>query len=324
MNRSFLKLLVCPNCKQELRISKDKIKNNEIYSGILKCEKCKKEYPIINYIPRFVDSKNYTQNFGYEFSVHPKTQLDSYTKLDICKNRFIYDTGWDKSDLKNNLVLEVGCGAGRFSEFPLQSGAELVSVDMSNAVDVNLKNLGFNPKHHIVQASIYNLPFRLNSFDKVFCLGVLQHTPEPKKSFYCLTDMAKIKGGKVSANCYQKTPIYMIQPKYIFRPITTRMSDKNLMQIVKKIVPLGLKFGKSVYKSRIPLISTYFKQFVPNFDDYPLTDEQWKDWATLIVFDWFSPKFDQPQTVEEVTNWVKEKNFNNYYVGEGVIVRVNF
>tara|TARA_B100000676_G_C17914223_1_gene751743 strand:- start:66 stop:194 length:129 start_codon:yes stop_codon:yes gene_type:complete len=35
----------------------------------------------------------------------------------------------------------------------------------------------------IVQGDIYAMPFRQGSADRVFCFGVLQHTPEPQRSF---------------------------------------------------------------------------------------------------------------------------------------------
>ena len=56
--------------------------------------------------------------------------------------------------------------------------------------------MGLRKNHNLVQASMYKLPFKKASFDKVFCLGVLQHTPDPKKSFFCLTEMAKEKKHK--------------------------------------------------------------------------------------------------------------------------------
>ena len=322
MKKKLLDILVCPECKTSLNLNGAKEKNGEIFEGSLICEKCNSSYPIIKYIPRFVDSKNYARNFGFEFYVHPKTQLDSFSGIGVSEYRFKFDTGWDEKDMKDNLVLEVGCGAGRFSEFPLKSSAELVSIDLSSAVDVCLKNIGLNEKHHIVQANIYKLPFKEHSFDKVFCLGVLQHTPDPKKSFESILKQVKGNGGKLAANCYQKTGIYMTQPKYILRPITKRLPHKFLMKLVKTGAPTAVKFGKRARKTKFPVLSKWFKQFIPNFDDYPFTDAQWVDWATLIIFDMLSPWYDQPQTIEGIKGWVSEHKFNKSEVLDGVLIRV--
>ncbi|MFC1624815.1 methyltransferase domain-containing protein [Patescibacteria group bacterium] len=322
MKKKLLSLLVCPECKESLDLTGAKEKKGEIIDGNLVCSKCKASYPIINYIPRFVDSKNYARNFGFEFYVHPKTQLDSFSGIGVSEHRFKFDTGWDEKDMKDNLILEIGCGAGRFSEFPLRAGAELVSIDLSSAVDVCLENIGLNKNHHIIQANIYNLPFKEHSFDRVFCLGVLQHTPDPKKSFESILKYPKKNGGKFAANCYQKTGVYMTQPKYVLRPITKRLPHKFLMKIVKTIAPIAVKFGEKARKTKVPILSKWFIQFIPNFDDYPFTNAQWVDWATLTIFDMLSPWYDQPQTIEEIKEWVKELDLKKAEVLDGVLIRV--
>lgn len=77
-------------------------------------------------------------------------------------------------------MLEVGSGAGRFTRALLETTrATIWSVDVSDAVSANNASNatpgGDRPK--LAQASIYELPFPPGSFDRVICLGVLQHTP---------------------------------------------------------------------------------------------------------------------------------------------------
>ena len=57
------------------------------------------KYPIINNIPRFVDSNNYSNSFGFQWNKFSRTQLDSQTKQPITHNRFWRATGWKASEI---------------------------------------------------------------------------------------------------------------------------------------------------------------------------------------------------------------------------------
>ena len=46
---------------------------------------CGHGYPIIRGIPRFVGAENYSKDFGIQWNMFPKTQLDSWTGLIIQK-----------------------------------------------------------------------------------------------------------------------------------------------------------------------------------------------------------------------------------------------
>ena len=54
----------------------------------------------------------------------------------------------------------------------------------------------------LFQASVYELPFPDNSFDKVVCLGVLQHTPDFEASVKALVAKAK-QGGEIVVDSYR-------------------------------------------------------------------------------------------------------------------------
>ena len=56
----------------------------------------------------------------------------------------------------------------------------------------NNKNYINNSNLFLVKSSVYNMPFNNNTFDKVICLGVLQHTPDVQKTIKCLIDKSKI------------------------------------------------------------------------------------------------------------------------------------
>src|SRR6476660_2898979 len=76
-------------------------------------------FPAKNGAYRIVHDDNYTGNFGYQWNKFGGTQVDKESKLYISKQRFFGDTAWDKEDLTGKNILEVGSGAGRFTQIIL-------------------------------------------------------------------------------------------------------------------------------------------------------------------------------------------------------------
>lgn len=147
--------------------------------------------PYIEAIPRFVSAGSYASLFGEQWKQYKKTQLDSYTGTNITSNRLNRCLGNLKDNLSDKLVLEAGCGAGRFTEILLQKGARLVSSDLSSAVEVNVENFPVSDKHIVIQADINDMPYADETFDVVICLGVIQHTPNPEETIKNLFALVK-------------------------------------------------------------------------------------------------------------------------------------
>lgn len=80
---------------------------------------------------------------------------------------------------KNKLVLDAGCGTGRFTNFFINEGANVISVDSSKNMLKILKKKNHNAK--TINADIFNLPFKNNSFDLIVCSEVLTHLREYKR-----------------------------------------------------------------------------------------------------------------------------------------------
>ena len=96
MKKKFLEYLRSPVHKAKLEIVKGEERNGEIYSGTLRCTASGKEYPIINYIPRFVSKENYSESWGELWTNTVKLVRDSstgdsfyYDCIFICWEKFI-------------------------------------------------------------------------------------------------------------------------------------------------------------------------------------------------------------------------------------------
>ena len=218
-------------------------------------------FRLCNGVYKIAAEDNYTKNFGYQWNKFVGTQVDKSSKLEMSKLRFFAETGWDKEDLSGKNILEVGSGAGRFSQIILDyTKANLYSVDYSNAVEANYKNNGPHERLQLFQASIYDMPFANAQFDKVICIGVLQHTPDFKKSVQSLLEMAK-PGAEVIVDFYGVNGWWTkLQAKYLLRPFTKKMSHEKLNKIIESNIDWMIK--ASLFFSKIGL-SKIINRFIP-------------------------------------------------------------
>jgi SAM-dependent methyltransferase/uncharacterized protein YbaR (Trm112 family) len=305
----------CPSCGSRLGVMAGAVlnTNGSVMDGKLVCCSCAKQYSISNGIPRFVPSEGYSGSFGYQWNIHRRTQLDSYTGRPISSQRLFSVSGWSKR-LEGQLILEVGSGAGRFTEVLLQTGAEVFSFDYSSAVEANLANNEGQSNLHLFQGDILNLPLYEESFDKVICLGVLQHTPDPKEAFRNLAKYVR-PGGELVVDVYKATFFSYLHWKYVLRQFTRRMDKERLYRIVSAITPQLIPLAAALRK----LAGRAGARLVPivEYSHLRLPPEINEDWAILDTFDMYSPAHDHPQRISAVNGWFVSEGFTNVTVRFG-------
>lgn len=194
-------------------------------------------FPIIKGIPRFVNADNYASAFGLQWNTFQKTQLDSYTKTNTSRERLERCLGEPLNNLYGKYVLEVGCGAGRFTELLVKAGANTHSVDLSIAVEANMENIGEQKNYVVAQADVYKLPFPIESFDYVICLGVIQHTPSPEKTIKSLWEMVKPGGNLVIDHYKWRLSFYSTPAPYV-RFFLKKLKPALSQKITNKLVGL--------------------------------------------------------------------------------------
>src|SRR5256885_5645773 len=108
------------------------------------------------------DRRNYADAFGLQWNTFRKTQLDSYCGTNISlrrARRCIGPEAWAfLQDHPGSEVLEAGCGAGRFTEILLATGARVTSLDLSSAVEADQGNIPQYYRHPVVPAEVPRLP----------------------------------------------------------------------------------------------------------------------------------------------------------------------
>jgi SAM-dependent methyltransferase len=314
MNKSLLSILVDPLDHTSLTLENGVfIGDSEIVEGTLKGTSGR-TYPIVNGIPRFVGQDNYTDGFGMQWNRFAKTQLDSSTGLSYSRDRFENEVRWDRKWAENKLILDAGCGAGRFSEIAADYGCQLVSIDMSSAVDAVKQNLAGKENVNIVQASILQLPFRPGTFDGFYCIGVIQHTPDPLKVIRNLLQAIK-PGGQFAMTIYARRLWTKLYSKYWVRKLINGISDEKLLSLVERMMSMLFPITNVLF--RIPVIKKLFRFLIPvaNYvEKKDMTRQQLYEEAVLDTFDMLSPAYDNPLKASEVIEILHEFDINDYQV----------
>jgi SAM-dependent methyltransferase len=303
LKRDFLRILRCSDCSSGLRLEGERESGGEIEQGSLVCTRCAHTFPIVRFIPRFAPPENYSSSFGFQWQRFRTTQLDSHTGVPVSRTRFFAESNWRPEALKGALVLDAGCGAGRFAEVALDAGATLVALDYSQAVDACWSNFRFHPRLHLVQGDIYRLPFAPGTFEFVYSFGVLQHTPDVERAFQSLVPQLK-PGGRIAVDLYPATPLNYFWPKYWLRPLTKRVAPERLYRIVQKMVPMLLP--ASLALGRVPRAGRKLRHVIPvvNYEGiFPLSPQQIREWAVLDTFDMLAPAHDRPQSARTLKQW---------------------
>jgi len=262
---------------------------------------------VIGEIPRFVPKENYAESFGLQWNRFANTQIDSKVGTTRSEVRFREETLWGEKELAGKLVLDAGCGSGRFSEIALKLGASLIAVDYSSAVEATKQNLSA-PDKLIIQGDLAALPILNQTFDFIYCIGVLQHTSEPAKIVKELLRCLKIDG-EITLTFYENSSWHVLwYSKYLVRPLTKRLPKALLLKVIEKTSPLWFPLTSFLFS--LPRnLSRIFRFLIPiaNYVEYKYTDPKIaRDEAILDTFDMLSPSYDKPIKKSEIQSWILE------------------
>lgn len=319
MKPQFTDELVSPVTGGPVEVHPIDAQHGRVREGLIVDLTCPElSWPVHNYIPRFIQCDGCTESFGFQWTRYRRTQLDRFNGTTISTDRFYRETGWTSLELRGQRVLDVGCGAGRYSQVMLDAGAKVYAMDSSAAVDACWENLGNHPDLIVVQADLHALPFAPSYFDKVFCYGVLHHTPDPQRAFRSLLPALR-PGGEIFISVYAKyRGIVWSKAKYWWRPVTKRLSPQRIARLVEWYVPWWLPVD-TVLRG-VPLIGRFLSAVVPcwNYTGmFPLTSDQIREWAILDTFDALSARYDTPQKIGVVRSWLEGAGLNSIRIDTG-------
>lgn len=312
----------CPEHGSSLTLAADGASGTE---GALRCvDGC--VFPLRNRIPRFVPQTTYADAFGIQWNAFRRTQLDSFTNTTISKDRLTRCVGGSLDVLRGARVLEVGCGAGRFTEVLIASGASVFACDLSGAVDANLANCGDAPGYFVAQANALALPVAPRSFDFVVALGMLQHTPSPEETIKSLAGAVK-PGGMLVVDHYA-TPnaliqfLYLLTPRAWLRAILTRMSPPRAFRANEVIVRALLPFHRILWRPGVlwKALRLVWRRISPVFDyydTYPQLGVHLDEWAILDTHDALTDHYKHLRTPDQVADALRAAGLEVIESGSG-------
>jgi SAM-dependent methyltransferase len=276
MDSGLIELLRCPDCGLPV----------EEGAGLL-CAKCGASYPTRGGIPRFA-GEGYVASFGRQWNRYDvaRDEEDEAT--------FRVKTGVDARDLAGKLVLDAGCGGGRYALLAAKSGARVVGVDLSLAVEKAKALCEGYPGVTIVQADLTRLPLAEGVFDLVFSIGVLHHGPDPRGAFREVARRVK-PGGRLAVWLYRKNTLPQEWINSSLRAVTTRLPARVLEPLCVGLGAVG----------SVPVLKRTLNK-VANFSNHP-------DWTLRVCdnFDWYAPKYQSHHSVEELKTWFAEEGYDD-------------
>jgi ubiquinone/menaquinone biosynthesis C-methylase UbiE/uncharacterized protein YbaR (Trm112 family) len=330
MNARLAKILVCPHCRAGLSLTINGQKGEKIISGNFRCEACGAQYPILDGIPRFVSSEAYASSFSFEWKRWRRTQFDTASRKSS-ENAFTASTGARPADWAGKLILDAGCGSGRYMEVVARHGGEVVGVDLSLAIEVAQENLGHLPNCHFIQADLFALPFPGNCFDNFYSIGVLHHTPDTRRAFIQLVRTLK-PSGSAAIWVYPRrrlTETFEYFPQRVNEvlalDVNFRISERRAA-LVRRWAPFldwvmeTSSAMERAFTTRLPsrwlyglchaAIPLYYLYRIPIFFPLRLVSKIAMDpdpeWRVLDTFDWYSPRYQWKHTYPEVRAWFEE------------------
>ena len=308
---------------------------SEIREGVLRCS-CGQHYQIMECIPVLLPTPEFTTNgdsprvskesetmpfilrtqksFGYEWLRYESSSEREEEAV------FLSDSQLAQPAFQGKLVLDAGCGMGRFTRLAGMWGSEVIGIDFSESVRKAYHLTRGCGLVHIMQGDLLKLPLREKQFDIIYSLGVLHHTPCPKHAFINLTHCLK-KGGIISLWVYGKAgnfkdfttnPLRDDRVKYLQTPLAkktywfivlVREVCYQLIRMITTRMPIPFLYAFCYVLAAVGTIP-YLKY---------LTASTHHRFTTRVQenFDWFSPAYQSHHTKEEVRGWFEEVGFTD-------------
>jgi SAM-dependent methyltransferase len=268
--------------------------------------------PVEDGVPRFTASESYAAGFGLQWSAHARTQLDSASGTHISRERLARCLGGLQA-VTGRSVLEVGCGAGRFTEVLLDAGARVFACDLSRAVDANHANFRGRADYFVCQADLMRLPIAGASFDVVVALGVMQHTPRPEAAVRALAAALRPVGLLVMDH-YGRPPgagwswrlAAALAPRSLLRHVMLRLPPRlaqaTVTGVTRALLPLHRRlWRRGPVADRARGILRRVSPLVDHYDRLPeLSPDQLAEWAALDTHDALTDRYKHLRTVDEV------------------------
>jgi SAM-dependent methyltransferase len=212
-------------------------------------------------------------------------------------------TGLDPRDLAGQVVLDAGCGMGRYLRVAAERKPKLlVGLDLSEAVVAAKDLTGGLADVSLVRGDLLRPPFAPGGFDQIYSLGVLDHTPDPRAAFLALARLLK-PGGRIAVWVYPRERPALERVMDLHRAVSTRLPLPVLVALSRLMAPVGgLKRRLMASGNRlVARAGVWLNVLTIGVSMHP--DPEVRVCDTL---DWYAPKYLSRHTPDEVRGWFAE------------------
>lgn len=320
MKPELLAWLACPACGGELAFAMLPTlprEGGDVEEGTLVCRACRVEYPVVESVPRLLPPRRLEprvrrtrRSFGWEWLRYPVEPQPEDREI------LLEETQVPAEDWAGRLVLDAGCGMGRYAKAARGLGARVVAFDLSESL-LRLVPLARKDRDlHVVQGDLLAPPFKPEAFDAAYSQGVLHHTADTRGAFDRVARLVKrdgllavwVYGSPGSWRSFSTNPLkpgrrwlkavlplvwLVVWARRILsdalRVVTTRLPVPLLYLLCYPLAALGA----------VPLVKYLTFSVHPRFR------------VRLIEnFDWLAPPFQTKHTKEEVAGWFQAAGFD--------------
>ncbi len=229
-------------------------------------------------------------------------------------------TGLEPQSLAGTTVLDAGCGMGRYLRIAATGHPRLlVGMDLSEAAHAAADVTADVDSAPIllVRGDLLRPPFGPDTFDHIYSLGVLDHTPDPRRAFLALARLLK-PGGRIVIWVYERERPFLEWMKDSQRAVSTRMPVPVLAGFSRLMAPMG-EIKRRLMASRLwPVQRLGVALHVLSLGVSMHPDAEVRVCDTL---DWYAPKFMSRHTLDEVKAWFAEAGL---VAIEDISARANF
>ncbi|MBI1892820.1 MAG: methyltransferase domain-containing protein [Candidatus Rokubacteria bacterium] len=308
MKSELLQYLCCLACKGELILGPISKQDGAgvVDTGELVCGGCGSRYPIWNGIPRLLPrpeeleghDKRTMECFGYEWNVYrdwgwvkkvpPQARLEAWGSLmEDAETAFSAKTLLTEDDLVGKVVLDAGCGNGRYAFQAAKKAQRVVAFDITCSVDVAKANTDACENIHVVQADLLGPPFRPESFDTIFSIGVLGFTLDAEVAFDSLSRLLR-PGGVVAVQFSHRGNVVFELMDNAIRRLSSRLSVGQLMRFAAFMAGIG----KVMHGLRIARYANLILRVQP---------------TRHHMFDWYSAARIDRRSYDDVFSWFERR-----------------
>jgi ubiquinone/menaquinone biosynthesis C-methylase UbiE len=309
----------------------------DITEGALTCSECRVYYPIFHSVPRMLTyptevalhharvsaswlhanlpdfslphntpppgEKEVLRNFSTqwtEFGFSGRSYWSTTPERAVDWMR--YSLGTSRHPFEGKLVLEVGIGIGAMADGVSRSErCEIVGVDLGYGVDTAQQYFGANAHLHVVQASVFALPFREATFNVVYSHGVIHHTYSTHTAFAQLARLPKEDGmlyvwvySHEDGNTTRLRRTLMWVESAI-RPTLSRLPRNIQIVALTPVVPVYMAYQGLVRRRKMGADAAV---------KYGWTE------ALIAARDRLTPPFAHRHSYDEVAEWFRSESYD--------------